>query len=116
MRGRRFDKQMAASLDNATYGVQIEEIFSFEKFQNATLVDVGGGRGQNSVRLAVKFPGMSFIVQDLYCKNDEERMAQLPVNVRDNIKWQKHDFTTPEPIQGADVYLLSQILMDHQPE
>ncbi|KAB8271464.1 S-adenosyl-L-methionine-dependent methyltransferase [Aspergillus minisclerotigenes] len=116
VRGRRFDKQMAASLDNATYGVQIEEIFSFDKFQNATLVDVGGGRGQNSIRLAGRFPGMSFIVQDLYCKNDEERVAQLPANIRDKISWQRHDFTTPQPTKEADVYLLSQILMDHQPD
>jgi cyclopropane fatty-acyl-phospholipid synthase-like methyltransferase len=116
-RGARFAKHMQGSLDNATYGVPVELVFAFEKLKpDATVVDVGGGRGQNSIRLARNFPEMSFVSQDLYSNADSEDWSHLPANIRDRIKWQAHDFYTPQKVKGADMYLISQILMDHQLE
>ncbi|KAK6352248.1 hypothetical protein TWF730_009079 [Orbilia blumenaviensis] len=116
-RGLRFGKGMAASTETAIYGdLPVDLISSFEKLKkNATVVDVGGGRGQNSIRLAKQFRDMKFVVQDRYNDSDTAEWSRLPDGLRDRVKWQVHDFCTPQPVEGADVYLVSQVLMDHPP-
>ncbi|KAJ6256890.1 Pseudouridine-5'-phosphate glycosidase [Drechslerella dactyloides] len=115
VRGARFSKGMAGSLDNGTYGMPVELVYSFEKLgKAATIVDVGGGRGQNCIRLANLFPEMSFVLQDLYVNANSESLLHVPVDIRNRIKWQVHDFYDSQPVKGADLYLISQILMDHQ--
>ncbi|KAK4552267.1 hypothetical protein LTR86_010437 [Recurvomyces mirabilis] len=69
-------------------------------------VDVGGGKGHEGEAVLKKFPGVQgkFVVQDLpfvikdiaYLDSRVERMA--------------HDFTTPQPVKGARVYFLQNIL------
>ncbi|KAF3920318.1 hypothetical protein AA313_de0210296 [Arthrobotrys entomopaga] len=115
VRGARFDKNMAGSSNNGTYGLPVEMVYSFENIgKKATIVDVGGGQGQNCIKLAKMFPEMKFILEDRYSQADTKILPYLPADIRDRIKWQVHDFTKPQPVKGADLYLISQVLMDHQ--
>ncbi|THC87537.1 hypothetical protein EYZ11_013018 [Aspergillus tanneri] len=115
-RGARFSKAMAACHESKTFGVLVSSLQKLK--QNATIVDVGGGRGNNSIRLARHYNDMSFIVQDLYddvgCFRDSHSMDSPHDDVRGRIRWMTHDFYEQQPVMGADMYLLSHVLMDHQ--
>ena len=55
------------------------------------------------------------MVQDLPANVDSGRKAateSLPSDVASRLTFQSHDFTQPQPIQAADVYLLRMILHD----
>ena len=39
-------------------------------------------------------------------------VAQLPANIASRISFQEHDFFKPQPVHGAEVYLLRMILHD----
>jgi 6-hydroxytryprostatin B O-methyltransferase len=54
-------------------------------------------------------------VQDLPANADSGRKAAsetLPTDIASRITFQGHDFTQPQPVQGADAYLLRMILHD----
>jgi 6-hydroxytryprostatin B O-methyltransferase len=55
-------------------------------------------------------------VQDLPANAESGRKAaaesSLPADITSRITFQGHDFTQPQPVQGADVYLLRMILHD----
>lgn len=57
---------------------------------------------------------MTFVVQDLRENVDSGRatVAQLPANIASRISFQEHDFFKPQPVHGAEVYLLRMILHD----
>ncbi|KAL4930345.1 S-adenosyl-L-methionine-dependent methyltransferase [Aspergillus undulatus] len=84
-----------------------------------TIVDVGGGLGHISRALAaysssnVSIPPAKFIVQDMpdIVAAGE---ALLPAPLKDRVRFQAHDFFTPQPasLHGADVYLLRSVLHD----
>jgi hypothetical protein len=78
---------------------------------DAQIVDVGGGQGFVCRDLASAFPGFRFVVQDLP-STVELGAANCPEAFRDRIKFEVHDFFTPQPIQGADVYFLRAIIHD----
>ena len=54
------------------------------------------------------------MVQDLpeNVSSGRSALAQLPKDIASRITLQGHDFFTPQPVQGADVYLLRMILHD----
>ena len=55
------------------------------------------------------------MVQDLPANADSGRKAaaeSLPADIASRLTFQGHDFTRPQPVQGADVYLLRMILHD----
>jgi 6-hydroxytryprostatin B O-methyltransferase len=55
------------------------------------------------------------VVQDLPPNSEIGRKAaesSLPVDITSRITFQGHDFTHPQPVRGADVYLLRMILHD----
>jgi 6-hydroxytryprostatin B O-methyltransferase len=63
--------------------------------------------------LAEAFSDLSFIVQDLP-EVVAEGEKKLPPHLRPRVKFQTHDFWTPQPADmEADVYLLRMILHDH---
>ena len=65
--------------------------------------------------LAQAFPHLKFVVQDLPANAIRGRQAaadSLPPDVASRLTFQAHDFTQPQPVQGADVYLLRMILHD----
>ncbi|KAL4876386.1 S-adenosyl-L-methionine-dependent methyltransferase [Aspergillus karnatakaensis] len=79
--------------------------------ENLKVIDVGGGRGHISIALAEHSPTTKFIVQDvpdIVAQGEES----LPETSKDAILFQSHDFFEPQPVEGADIYLLRQILHD----
>jgi len=110
-RGQRFGLGMAGT---EIIKALTEDVFSFETLpKNAKIVDIGGGRGQVSIRIAEKMPAMTFVVQD------EELILQagidggIPDEVVGRVEFTSHNFFQPQPVKGADVYLLRFILHDH---
>ncbi|GAB1312819.1 S-adenosyl-L-methionine-dependent methyltransferase [Madurella fahalii] len=80
-----------------------------------TVVDVGGSTGSAAIALAEAFPHLTFIVQDLPANAESGREAAakaLPASIASRLSFQGHDFTQPQPVQGADIYLLRMILHD----
>uniref|UniRef100_A0A8H7K7R1 O-methyltransferase C-terminal domain-containing protein n=1 Tax=Bionectria ochroleuca TaxID=29856 RepID=A0A8H7K7R1_BIOOC len=98
----------------------IKEIFQLEKVilesydwkaaGKATVVDIGGSGGHDSVVLAQNFPELTITVQDLpeagpaFDKN-------TPAELKDRVSFMAHDFFKPQPVQ-ADIYMIKLILHD----
>lgn len=68
-----------------------------------TVVDIGGSHGKAMVAIAEKFPSLRFIVQDLPPTIAARR--PIPPEFESCVSFMEHDFFTPQPIIGADVYL-----------
>ncbi|KAE9365008.1 S-adenosyl-L-methionine-dependent methyltransferase [Stipitochalara longipes BDJ] len=79
--------------------------------QCATIVDLGGSHGHVSIELAKNYPNLSFIVQDL--PNTIASAKPVPSELADRITFQAHDFTTPQSVKGADLYLFRWIMHNH---
>lgn len=75
----------------------------------ATVVDVGGGQGAVSQALASATTKLKFIVQD-FPDTIKEGEALLPEHLRSRVTFMSHDFFTPQPVKGADVYFFRWIL------
>ena len=76
---------------------------------------MGGSTGSAAIALAKVFSHLKFTVQDLPANADSGRKAataSLPADITSRITFQGHDFTRPQPMQAADVYLLRMILHD----
>ena len=76
---------------------------------------MGGSTGSAAVALAKVFPHLTFTVQDLPANAESGRKAaaeSLPADVASRLTFQGHDFTHPQPVRGADAYLLRMILHD----
>ena len=68
----------------------------------ATFVDVGGAHGSMSIDVARKVPSVGkCIVQDLPFVIST---AQLPTDLATRVQLTAHDFFTPQPVKGAEVY------------
>jgi hypothetical protein len=68
-----------------------------------TVVDIGGSHGKAMVAIAEKYPSLRFIVQDLPPTIAARR--PIPPEFDNSVSFMEHDFFTPQPITGADVYL-----------
>ncbi|KFY76985.1 hypothetical protein V499_03505 [Pseudogymnoascus sp. VKM F-103] len=81
---------------------------------NGTVVDVGGSTGGAAIELAKAFPNLNFVVEDLPANVDigQKAAESLPADVASRLTFQAHDFMQPQPVRGADVYLLRMILHD----
>jgi 6-hydroxytryprostatin B O-methyltransferase len=76
---------------------------------------VGGSTGSAAIALAQAFPHLSFIVQDLPANAESGQKAvleSLPDEIKSRVTFQGHDFTQPQPVRGANIYLLRMILHD----
>ncbi|EAU32941.1 predicted protein [Aspergillus terreus NIH2624] len=113
-RGDRFATAMAGHY-NTPLDDPIESLYPFDTLkQDTQIVDIGGGKGQQSIRLGMKYARMSFIVQDLgSVVESAQASVDIPKSVAGRIQWQAHNIFSPQPLQGADVYLLSHVMMDH---
>ncbi|KAL8861120.1 MAG: hypothetical protein Q9178_002334 [Gyalolechia marmorata] len=86
-------------------------------YGNGTVVDVGGGVGGFSIQLSHLYPSLNFILQD---RGPVLHIAESTVWPRENptalankrVKFMQHDFFSPNPVHGADVYWLRSILHD----
>ena len=66
-----------------------------------TLVDVGGAHGSAAIAIARKCPSVSCVVQDLPFVL---ATGKVPEDVADRVEFMPHDFYTPQPVKGADIY------------
>ena len=57
-----------------------------------------------SIRLASSFPNLHFIIQDLASAVDSGASTLSP-ELSNGLKFMPHEFFTPQPFRGADVYL-----------
>ena len=76
---------------------------------------MGGSTGSAAIALLKAFPHLTFVVQDLPAntENGQRTAAEsLPADITSRLTFQAHDFTQPQPVRGADVYLLRMILHD----
>jgi hypothetical protein len=77
--------------------------------ESATFVDVGGGKGHQTLMLKRTFPQLfsRFVVQDLVS------MVGIPEQLAAaGIEFQPHDFFAPQPIRGAAIYYLRFVVHD----
>ena len=72
---------------------------------------MGGSTGHTTIPLARAFPDLKVVVQDLSDAFDKAKDL-VPVDLQGRIEFMKHDFFQPQPVEGADVYLLRWILHD----
>lgn len=77
----------------------------------STIVDIGGSTGSTALELARAFPdkNFTFVVQDL-----PETIASIPSTQANELgkSFMPNDFFTPQPVAGADVYLVRWTLHD----
>lgn len=76
---------------------------------------VGGSTGASAIALAEAFPQLRLLVQDLPANvesGQRETAKTLPESIARRLSFQSHDFTQPQPVRGADVYLMRMILHD----
>ena len=110
-RGERFALGMAGS---ELIRPLTEEVYPFDKLpEGAQVVDVGGGRGQVSIRIAEKVPHLSFVVQDQASVVESVQAEGGLEDLDDRVRFQPHNFFAAQPVKGADVYLFRFILHDH---
>ncbi|KAL8941390.1 MAG: hypothetical protein Q9216_002268 [Gyalolechia sp. 2 TL-2023] len=87
--------------------------FPWASFNSETcVVDVGGGLGHVSKALAAHSPQVKCIVQDSPGVVAQAQGESLPTNLQGRVSFQSHDFFDPQPVKGADVYLLRLVLHD----
>ncbi len=85
--------------------------FDFGSIGHGIIVDVGGSHGQVSIEIARKHPNVKCIIQDL-ADTIAGLESRVPEDLKNRISGMEHDFLTPQPIGGADIYLLRWILHD----
>ncbi|KAH9885690.1 S-adenosyl-L-methionine-dependent methyltransferase [Xylariomycetidae sp. FL2044] len=103
-RSRRFANMMKGFSEGRPFDLKyMTDFYPWEEHKNGTVVDVGGSQGFVSVALARKFPSMSFVVQDLE-PVIAGAQAAVPSALSDRVSFMVHDFFTPQPVLGADVY------------
>lgn len=111
------EKAMNAMFSSYMRNVASSEATSFKHLINgfdwsslpagAKVVDIGGSRGHASRALAERFPGLSFVVQDL-----PDTIANVEASPQHRIEFMPHDFFTPQPVTDGDIYLLRMIIHD----
>lgn len=88
-------------------GLEFETLATHYPWQDlpkdGVVVDVGSGIGFVSVAIAQVHPHLKFVCQDLP-STIAAAAEQVPADVKDRITFQGHDFLTPNPVAGADVY------------
>ncbi|TRX91994.1 hypothetical protein FHL15_007091 [Xylaria flabelliformis] len=75
--------------------------YDWKSLGEAQVVDVGGAHGHVAIALAREFSNLSLVVQDM------EKVIEkctTPDDLRSRMSFMAHDFFTPEPIRGAEVY------------
>lgn len=79
----------------------ILDSFDWLRYTNGTVVDVGGGSGTISEGLALRLPGLKFIVQDF-----EEVIKQARVNpkLEGRLSFVPYNFFDEQPTKLAEIY------------
>ncbi|RAR07210.1 S-adenosyl-L-methionine-dependent methyltransferase [Stemphylium lycopersici] len=109
-RQRNFVRFMAYIKDLfQTEGLVLDAI-DWKAAGDVTVVDLGGSAGHDDAVLAVKFPNLSIVVQDLpEVAPVFER--EFPADLKSRVSFRTHNLFDPQPVQ-ADIYMLKWILHD----
>lgn len=102
---------MGAPGTNLAPQIEVAGGYPWRNLGKAKMVDCGGSRGHVSVAVANVAPDMDFVVQDLP-EVISQAEAQPPPGLEGRLKFQEHDFFTPQPIKDADVYFFRFIFHD----
>jgi len=78
-----------------------------ESTGHGTIVDVGGSHGGIALALAERLPSAKLVVQDV-----PNVISGALKDANPSVEFQVHDFLKAQPVIGADVYILRQILHD----
>ncbi|KAG0650142.1 Chlorophenol O-methyltransferase [Hyphodiscus hymeniophilus] len=111
-------KRMGGAMTSLTGGEGYEVSYLLDHYDwsaidasSGTMVDIGGSHGFICVDLAKRYKNMKFIVQDL--PKTVSSAPTLDPEIADRITFQAHDFHTPQPVAGADVYFFRWIMHNH---
>ncbi|KAJ6581687.1 O-methyltransferase [Mycena capillaripes] len=81
---------------------------------NGTIVDVGAGIGHASLTISKKYPHLRMVMQDLARSIELSKgywRDNFPEHIsKQMVKFQVHDFFSPQPIKDAAAFLLRYIL------
>ncbi|KLO12995.1 S-adenosyl-L-methionine-dependent methyltransferase [Schizopora paradoxa] len=91
--------------------------FDWESIANGGhVVDVGGGVGAVSLRVAEAYPEINIVIQDRQGVVDDALKRCSAINPtavqRGKLKFEAHDFFTPQPIKNPDVFVIKSIVHD----
>ncbi|CAH0038144.1 unnamed protein product, partial [Clonostachys solani] len=108
-RQARFNDVQSFSHRHRSFSV--DHLLSGHDFSAArTLVDVGGSRGEVAAAIARRYPGLvDVVVQD---QPGVISQLSVPPELAGRVRGMAHDFLTPQPVVGADVYLLRWVMHD----
>ncbi|KAI9646648.1 hypothetical protein NHQ30_004645 [Ciborinia camelliae] len=109
-RAQQMGRSMSFLKSRPTESVQrVLESFPWGDAAEGLLVDVGGAKGTVGIELSGFLPKIKCIVQDqLEVVNDTE----IPEDLQGRLSFMAHDFFQEQPVKGADVYLISNVLHD----
>ncbi|GAW18307.1 hypothetical protein ANO14919_077820 [Xylariales sp. No.14919] len=103
-RSTRFANMMEGFTKGKAFDLKyVMDYYPWQQHGGGTIVDVGGSQGFVSVALARRHPSISFVVQDLEPVIIDAK-ENVPSDVASQVKFMVHDFFTPQPVVGADVY------------
>ncbi|POS74006.1 O-methyltransferase [Diaporthe helianthi] len=103
----RFAKAMAAYRRMENSIVELRDYFPWGKLKG-TVVDIGGGSGHVSMKLAEQFPHLHFVVQDGSADMLADGKRLLTDGIRSRISFQQQNFFKPQPIRNAAAFLIRQ--------
>lgn len=105
-RAKMFGEAMTFFSSQSSYDTRhIASGYNWSQFAGGTAVDVGGGHGSVSKAFTSAFPEINFIVQDLpeTIKQVGKSLSRSSGDSQNPI-YMAHDFFTPQPVKGAEVY------------
>lgn len=111
-RNRRFASAMSVMKNMPGFQPSAAlEAYDWSKLGDATVVDVGGSKGDFALALTERYPHIRVVVQDVPDIVAEGRniIQQEPGCA---VTFQDHDFFKPQPVKDADAYFLRMILHD----
>ncbi|KAI8941843.1 hypothetical protein NX059_003042 [Plenodomus lindquistii] len=109
-RQAQFVQAMSFTHMHPSYDVRFfVDHYDFGTIGQGTIVDIGGSQGEVSVAIAERYPDITCIVQDLA---ETITGLNVPASLNQRVLGMTHDFLKPQPVRGADIYLLRWVLHD----
>ncbi|KAL8989010.1 MAG: hypothetical protein Q9177_002003, partial [Variospora cf. flavescens] len=105
VRQRRWTNAMSAIASQKDFEFILDS-FDWLRYTGGTVVDVGGGSGTISEGLALRLPGLNFIVQD---HEEVIRHANVNPKLKGRIEFMPYSFFDEQPAKYAEVYYFRNI-------